>query len=1568
MKNRILSLLLAMVMLMTCLPANVWAAVDPSAYTNPTVLVENSIAAAGSTVNVDVLIVNNPGVAGAKFTVSYDEKLTLLAAKSGETFAALDYTKPGVFTSPCNFTWDSENTEATTDGVILTLTFQISEDAAANEKLAVNLSYRYGDIYDSDLDSLAFDMVSGYVQVLDYLPGDVNSDGVVNGKDITLCRRYNAGGYDISIRWEAGDVNDDNTINGKDITILRRFNAGGYDVVPKPHTPRCAHVMEATEEKAPTCEDDGNCAYWYCVNCKNYYTDEYGNTEIAKSATVLKATGHNVVLVPGYEATKDRPGLTDGKACNTPGCDYVELEQLEIPIITGHKISYDPVNGEDYVGKQNIVIPAEYLQYYTDEGLTLPQLQVPGYRFIGWSESQSSKDNIITEIPVGATKEYKLFAHWDVIPYKVYFDTPDVDVTGTDLSNNAILNATEYTVDQGKPLPVPKCYGYTFMGWSNDDGFIVTRIKPGSTGNITLHANWTSNRNKATSYASYGDPIIIEDNTKGRFYFVYNIGKIEKVPLNVIQDYSEREGITINEEFSYTDQVSTNFQQETTEMISKATTESSGWTLAKEWNDIYQIEEENKETSGKSKERTNENGSVVGGKYFVSNSNGGSSYESTESGSSMANSSKITTEDSWGVNSSLDLNSSTYTDAKLGVKNETEISAGISHPVGLGKAEAGIKNTTTIESEISSGRKDETAFHIDGSQSGYVGTVNTNDTSAYINSTTSNSSNWNSTSGYESSSEITKTDSVTDKIKEEISKTTTHNMSKALGETNTATGHTESSQLSSNEYATSIAYYKGTEATKKQSVESTVKEHGWYRMITSGTVHVYGVVGYDVATESYFTYCFNIMDDEVKVELDYSKNGDYQAAQNGLVTFEIPYDVNEYVAGMVGRTPGLEVNDSGVVTDYVPGADYTGTIVVPQWAPRRNDGATPFAVPVTKLDSNAFAKVRDTLEVVVLPRYITHIPDNTFANCTNLKTVIAFGVTSIGENAFAGCSSLGEIRTGDKVTYKPFRLDNHIISLGANAFKDVPAVEVAASSASVAESAIACGAKSISVNLSYITDSFNNKTITVGENTEYFRLIGNGGVYKNVSIVSDAEETVINYMTFENQTGTPWDFGSKKVGLYRANVAACDGFAMILRNEDVELKLLGEIVLNSTFPYTMLSQNVSVSKLEQGTTSSMTFDGEYLICGEVLSGESHIKGTRTSITEAIYNACLEPNTLSLNANGGTVAAAQKQIICGLPYGALPVPERNHYAFEGWFTQAEGGEQVTADMVVQQTADVELYAHWRALTATIHFDAANGYIDTASKVGYLGEPIGELPVPVMDYHNFVGWYTDLNERTNKVDSSTILTGDMTIYAHWDLKPVSGWVKKSEMPSGAWVINTKWIYDKTTNTSSSESYIEGWSLYHTEWKWSDYGVWSDWLTTAVSASDSRKVETKTIPATYKTQYNYSRYVSSDGWSGPWVGTWGGHYCNIYQERGWSDSPLAQTGSDGWGSNMFAIYGSWYNQITRQVETAAAYTMYRYCDRSKIYTYYHTKTEHLESATAVSASDSISNVVEWVQYREK
>ena len=64
----------------------------------------------------------------------------------------------------------------------------------------------------------------------DYIPGDVNGDGLVNALDINLVRRHIAGRYNVEINTLAADVDADGYVTAKDVANLRKYVAGGYGV------------------------------------------------------------------------------------------------------------------------------------------------------------------------------------------------------------------------------------------------------------------------------------------------------------------------------------------------------------------------------------------------------------------------------------------------------------------------------------------------------------------------------------------------------------------------------------------------------------------------------------------------------------------------------------------------------------------------------------------------------------------------------------------------------------------------------------------------------------------------------------------------------------------------------------------------------------------------------------------------------------------------------------------------------------------------------------------------------------------------------------------------------------------------------------------------------------------------------------------------------------------------------------------------------------------------------------------------------------------------------------------
>ena len=143
-------------------------------------------------------------------------------------------------------------------------------------------------------------------------------------------------------------------------------------------------------------------------------------------------------------------------------------------------------------------------------------------------------------------------------------------------------------------------------------------------------------------------------------------------------------------------------------------------------------------------------------------------------------------------------------------------------------------------------------------------------------------------------------------------------------------------------------------------------------------------------------------------------------------------------------------------------------------------------------------------------------------------------------------------------------------------------------------------------------------------------------------------------------------------------------------------------------------------------------------------------------------------TVKFDANGGTVTPAEQTVTYGSHYGELPTPTLEGYTFAGWFTEQNGGTQVTKDTEVKTVADHTLHAHWTANTYTVKFDANEGTVapaDAEMTVTY-GSHYGELPTPTRKGYTFVGWFTNPNGGTQvKADAEVTTAADRTLHAHW-----------------------------------------------------------------------------------------------------------------------------------------------------------------------------------------------------------
>ena len=1557
-EKKILSLLLSIIMMATILPTTAITAFADSPRANAEITVEDVTAIPGSTVDVKVTISKNPGILGAIFSLSYDDGLTLTNVTEGDVFSSLSLTKPGKFKSPCQFTWDGMEIDEhdLRDGTIITFTFAVSKDVKAGDKCNINLSCNEGDFVDGNLNPVNITFNNAKVSVIDYTPGDVNGDKNVNTMDVILIRRFLAGGYDVTINNDAADVNADTNINTIDIILIRRFIAGGYGVVLIPGATTHKHMLESVEKVDATCTANGNIAYWHCTSCDKYYSDVNCVNQITLNDTIINATGHTIVVDQAVPATYDNTGLTEGSHCSV--CGTVFKEQTEIPKLQKeeYNITYHISSNDAYLSQQDINNPNPNT-YSSQDGLRLSNLSVDGYTFEGWYDGEGANGELIKTIPSGTKGDFDLYAKWTLKEYTITFDSPDVP-----------MNSIKYTVDKGASLTNAKWYGYTFVGWSNDDGFLVSRIKPGTTGNMTLHANWTSNRNRATSYSSYGSPTIIEDDVNGQFMFIYDIGQIDNVPLNQIEYIGNSDGISIDREYQVTNTITEDSAETIADTISNATTRSSAWTLSEEWNKIYEAEEESGEVYGKTKTRTDSTGSVTGGNYYVSNSSGGSSFISTNSGGSNTTSSKITTDNSTGINGSYDHSTEKYVDTKLGAKYEK--SAGASLKIPLEGADLGVsaKNTLTLSGEVSSGRRDTDSYHVGYEASASVGTERAGSSSTHYDVTAQQGSNWNSTSGYEKSYQQSRSTEVSDTVSEQISKRTSYKMTDSLKGGNSSTESVGGTDTRSNEYSTTLKYSKGDATTTTQNINYRSNEAGYYRLVNAGTVHVFGVVCYDAATNSYYTYTYNVLDDERHTYLDYSKdNALFNDCENGVVAFEIPFEVCEYVAGMTAKTEGLEFSLAGKVNGYEP-EEVHETVTIPQYYSAKNgaDG-TYSAVKVTSFDSNTF-KGNTDIKTIVLPVYVDTIPDNAFEGCISLESVIALGVKDIGENAFKGCTSLKTFMSYNKVTH-----------LGNNAFENVNEIKVMAANEQVLDAAINSGAKKVTVEISKVTDNLDNKKIVVSDK-DYFALLSDGKSYKNMKLHSTADETYVSNMMFTNNDDTPLRLNSSKVTLNRVVVESAPGFALILENPSTEVALYGTVELGSVSENAILSRNITLKKENSEVSGIVNSYGDVLVCGtvtndamlNVVDGDNN---TYEQISEASFERFLTSSQISFNANGGDMEATSKIVYYGQRYGEMPTPTRQYYTFDGWYTDKTGGTKITADTVVDKLSNQEFFAHWSPNEIKITFSiASDATISQEYKIIHYGESVGELPVPTRDYYTFTSWYiktgtTAFEQLVGKnINASYTPDSDeeFTVYARWTSNTLSDWVTESEVPEDAKVINTKWTYDEQEYTTNSSSSLAGWTKYDT--RITSYGseqgpVYSD------PSGNGRKTRAESYIASYTHHWKYyHRHIGT--------GKIGTDSTAPKSDRHTIDLTYALSQYTGYNSPTYGYpYGYVYCSdvgtdhlwlYDGEYDSANYGTRWYYQD--PVYTYYFTRKVAKESTTEVTAGGNISNVKKLVQYRNK
>ena len=212
-----------------------------------------------------------------------------------------------------------------------------------------------------------------------------------------------------------------------------------------------------------------------------------------------------------------------------------------------------------------------------------------------------------------------------------------------------------------------------------------------------------------------------------------------------------------------------------------------------------------------------------------------------------------------------------------------------------------------------------------------------------------------------------------------------------------------------------------------------------------------------------------------------------------------------------------------------------------------------------------------------------------------------------------------------------------------------------------------------------------------------------------------------------------------------------------------------------------------------GDTPTITTDDEHTTITNIESDSVYVTGTETDNQVLYQTLSLRYYTqvfiLTFDAGSEGTPQTQTKVVdrlSGEAVGVLPSePTREHYIFEGWYTEVDGGgTKVTSSTIpaVMQGVDpdsvesayITYYANWVENTApdhTVTYNANGGKFSNNSGTLVITVDDGgkitsfpEEPTNTNTLLTFDGWYSD-SELTQEVVLPVTVTEDKEFFAKW-----------------------------------------------------------------------------------------------------------------------------------------------------------------------------------------------------------